>query len=73
MNIDESSDDISEEEDTMENNLILIGLFGFTDDKRQGIQKSVNLCHCNSVVVRVVSGDSLGTCIKVAEHAGLIS
>lgn len=59
-------------EDTMNSNLILIGLIGFLDPPRSDVKDAIQIYHQAGIKVVMITGDHPNTARKIAEDIGLI-
>ena len=59
--------------ESVEQGLILTGIFGIMDPLRPGIRSSVEQCHRSGITVRMVTGDNIDTAIAISKEAGIIS
>ena len=59
--------------ETVENNLVLVGIFGLMDPLRPGIKDAILQCKKSGINVRMVTGDNIDTAIAISREAGIIS
>jgi Ca2+-transporting ATPase len=59
--------------EAVENNLVLVGIFGLMDPLRPGIKDAVEQCKRSGINIRMVTGDNLDTAIAISKEAGIIS
>jgi magnesium-transporting ATPase (P-type) len=59
--------------ETVENNLVLVGIFGLMDPLRPGIKDAIAQCQKSGINVRMVTGDNIDTAIAISREAGIIS
>jgi P-type E1-E2 ATPase len=59
--------------ESVENNLVLVGIFGLMDPLRPGIKDAVEQCKRSGINIRMVTGDNLDTAIAISKEAGIIS
>lgn len=63
----------SEDKESVEDGLTLIGIFALVDPLREGIPESVDRCHKSGITVRMVTGDNLDTAIAISKEAHIIT
>ncbi len=59
--------------ETVEKNLILVGIFGLMDPLRPGIKEALLQCKRSGINVRMVTGDNIDTAIAISKEAGIIT
>lgn len=59
--------------ETVESNLVLVGIFGLMDPLRPGIREAIAQCHKSGINVRMVTGDNIDTAIAISKEAGIIT
>lgn len=59
--------------ESVEQDLILTGIFGIVDPLRPGIRSSVEQCQRSGITVRMVTGDNIDTAIAISKEAGILS
>lgn len=58
---------------SVENDLVVVGIFGLMDPLRPGIRDAVLRCQLSGINVRMVTGDNLDTAIAISKEAGIIT
>jgi calcium-translocating P-type ATPase len=61
------------EDEPPEHDLTVLAIFGIRDPIRKEVPEAVHKCQVAGVMVRMVTGDSIKTAMKIAEEAGILT
>mmetsp|Transcript_31673 Transcript_31673/g.77666 ORF Transcript_31673/g.77666 Transcript_31673/m.77666 type:complete len:1129 (-) Transcript_31673:386-3772(-) len=64
---------VPEDRESMENDLVLIGLIGLEDPVRAEVPDAVATCQAAGIVVRMVTGDNPRTAAAIARKCGILT
>lgn len=59
--------------DDIENDLVMIGLVGMSDQPREGVREAIALCHNAGIKVIMITGDQKETAVKIAKDLRIIN
>ncbi|OCH96530.1 sodium-potassium ATPase [Obba rivulosa] len=71
--LDPSADEFAEEVDSLNSNLIIVGLLGLMDPLKPTIRHTVSVCRRAGIRFFVVTGDHPTTATAIARNAGIIT
>ncbi len=63
----------TEDMEILENDLVMVGIFGLKDPLRDGIKNAVETCNRAGINVRMVTGDNIDTARAISVEAGILT
>lgn len=63
--------ELEDKPDSLESNLIFVGLYGMIDPPRENVKKSIEECKSSGIIIVMITGDHKNTAFAIAKELGI--